>query len=101
MMVFIMSLRLNGTTIGAIENVVMTNVPMAALIPQYRLALSHKVSYVDSSGNSYVNNKVLVQWLLGAECKRIDKEIYDKQFAAMQNRSNDNGDGSVDHKGRV
>ncbi len=93
-------LRLNGTTIGAIESAAMTNVPMAALIPEYRMALSHKVSYVDGGGNSYVGSKVLVQFLLSAQCKRIDKQIYDKQFMAMQN-NNDAGNGSPDHKGRL
>ncbi len=93
-------LRLNGTTIAAIENVSSSNVAMAALKSEYRMALSHKVSVVDKAGNSYVNSRVLVQFLLGAECKRIDKEIYDKQFMAMQNNNN-GGDGSIDHKGRL
>jgi len=93
-------LRLNGTTISSIESAAMTNVPMAALKSEYRMALSHKVSYVDGGGNSYVGSKVLVQFLLGAECKRIDKQIYDKQFASMQN-SNDSGTGSPDYKGRL
>ena len=93
-------LRLNGTTIGAIESAAMTNVPMAALKSEYRMALSHKVSYVDGGGNSYVGSKVLVQFLLSAQCKRIDKEIYDKQFASM--KSNDDGDSDyVDLRGKI
>jgi len=93
-------LRLNGTSIAAIENISSSNVALAALIPEYRTALSHKVAVVDKAGNSYVNSRVLVQFLLGAECKRIDKEIYDKKFLAMQNNNN-SGDGSIDHKGRL
>ena len=93
-------LRLNGTSIAAIENVSSSNVAMAALKSEYRMALAHKISVVDTAGNSYINSRVLVQWLRGAECKRIDKEIYDKQFMAMQN-SNDSGTGSPDYKGRL
>ena len=95
-----MSLRLNKTTIGSIESICMTNVPLTALAPEYRLALASKVSVVDKAGNSYVNSRVLVQFLLGAECKRIDKQIYDKQFASMQ--SNDGVDSSYkDLKGQI
>ena len=93
-------LRLNGTTISSIESAAMTNVPMAALKSEYRMALSHKVSYVDGGGNSYVGSKVLVQFLLSAQCKRIDKEIYDKQFMAMQNNNAVDSD-YVDRKGRL
>ena len=77
-------LRLNKTTIGSIESICMTNIPLTALAPEYRLALASKVSVVDKAGNSYVGSRVLVQFLLGAECKRIDKEIEHKKFTAMQ-----------------
>ncbi len=77
-------LRLNGTSIAAIENISSSNVAMAALKSEYRMALSHKISVVDTAGNSYVGSRTLVQFLLGAECKRIDKEIEHKKFTAMQ-----------------
>ena len=94
-----MSLRLNKTTIGSIESICMTNIPLTALAPEYRLALASKVSVVDTAGNSYVSSRLLVQFLLGADCKRIDKQIYDKQFASMKN---DNGDSEYkDLKGRL
>ena len=85
-------MKLKGTTIGAIESVAMTNVPLAALAKEYRLALASKASYIDGAGNSYVGSRLLIQFLLSEQCKMIDKATQHKLDMVQQAKLQDSGD---------
>ena len=84
-------MKLKGMTKDSINSIMSSHTPVSALKDEYLMVLSHKVSITDDAGNRYIPHRVVIDFLLSDECRRINQHILNTRLMSSQS-----SDGNID-----